>query len=484
MKKIKHLSLVPIMLIAFMGILSCSNDEPVPIADGALAKTRAIVLSHKIDSAYSFKSIEDPEVWKTLHSLRDQQKACQIPDNILEQMTTKALVETCMNYPLRGIFYAYNDELKGLQVIIEGFNGLLELSQREDAPKYLLEYYGRMIEESSKAQSGVENEPTINCIDFGFMDLLLSYPINEGLYKEETLPKLNDIVEKAHAFKLSHPDCFGELSLMRGLKSGKNKKAKRNTPSSVITIYTHNGYSVQGIVSPELFTPYEKNQIDQGFILMYPNATFVSSTTTTYNCHSFAWNMSDGGTTCWINATIYTINDNLGQYWSDGYYWPTIQENGNKVYFAGADHSAICWGIDNNTYKSKWGSGPLMIHSFNECPYYEDTELLCYYNSYFVQHDGEFDFNSPDVAFEIGESRVFTPRLYFDNTNLVFNWDVTTMKEDGPSVVGTIASITLLNGGRSARISFSQAGMYRIICRVTLNGSLHAEMSYEAIVDI
>lgn len=158
----------------------------------------------------------------------------------------------------------------------------------------------------------------------------------------------------------------------------------------------------------------------------------------------------------------------------------TIPENANKVFFAGGDHSAVYDG--SNMYKSKWGEGPLMRHPIGHCPYHA-TINYAYFNSYFVQHNGQFYYNSGNVPFMIGESRIFEPHLYYNHSALVYNWDVTTMKDDGPSVVGTIATITLLSGGQRASISFSQSGMYMIICRVTLYGQLHAEMRYEAIVN-
>jgi len=51
------------------------------------------------------------------------QSACQIPDDVLPNLSTEELVQICMDYPLFGNFSAYNDELVGIKKVMDGFNG-------------------------------------------------------------------------------------------------------------------------------------------------------------------------------------------------------------------------------------------------------------------------------------------------------------------------------------------------------------------------
>lgn len=66
--------------------------------------------------------------------------------NMVKKISTENLVRTCINYPLYGIYLAYNNELDGINVIMSGFNGFQESIKREDAAKEILNYYENTIE--------------------------------------------------------------------------------------------------------------------------------------------------------------------------------------------------------------------------------------------------------------------------------------------------------------------------------------------------
>lgn len=83
----------------------------------------------------------NPEEWAEFLSLQEMLDVCQIPDDILKSMSTKGLIETCLNYPLFGNMFAYNSYLQGMEVLHQQFNGLSELSNRENAAEELLYYY-------------------------------------------------------------------------------------------------------------------------------------------------------------------------------------------------------------------------------------------------------------------------------------------------------------------------------------------------------
>lgn len=107
-------------------------------------------------------------------------------------------------------------------------------------------------------------------------------------------------------------------------------------------------------------------------ISQHPNATFLSEATTTYNCHAYAWYMTEGGSPIWIN----NINGSLHVYWLDGSYISTNSTEGTKLYYSNGDHSAVNTS-EYNKVISKWGQGPLMKHTPNDCPY--DATYKIYY---------------------------------------------------------------------------------------------------------
>ena len=102
----------------------------------------------------------------------------------------------------------------------------------------------------------------------------------------------------------------------------------------------------------------------------FPNATLLAGSTVTYNCHSYAWNLSDGGDTiCWINKTTSDNKPNIEKYWTNDYYIETSESNAKKVHYYLSDHSAIVSATVPEMYESKWGAGPLMRHASGYGPY-------------------------------------------------------------------------------------------------------------------
>ena len=114
-------------------------------------------------------------------------------------------------------------------------------------------------------------------------------------------------------------------------------------------------------LTPALITLYN-NQIKAA----YPTAIFVRNSSRKYNCHSYAWITTSAINNRWLNAP------NQEKYWLDGSYkkisgWP-LQAGAKISYRSGRDHSAIVYWY-SGILISKWGQGPVMKHTMNDCPY-------------------------------------------------------------------------------------------------------------------
>lgn len=66
-------------------------------------------------------------------------EAAQIPEYILNQMSTEDLVEAMLIYPLRVDLITWNTYEQGFDAVSSYFNGLQELLIREDGAQKLLE---------------------------------------------------------------------------------------------------------------------------------------------------------------------------------------------------------------------------------------------------------------------------------------------------------------------------------------------------------
>lgn len=93
---------------------------------------------YSIDTPYAYPVTTDMPEWAALGSLSQKLEACQIPEDILPELTTPALIETVLDYPLAVNLYAYVEPFKGVEAgaetVSRQFNGLSELlrRQRED----------------------------------------------------------------------------------------------------------------------------------------------------------------------------------------------------------------------------------------------------------------------------------------------------------------------------------------------------------------
>jgi hypothetical protein len=103
-----------------------------------------LMQAQSLDSVYNFPIRPGTKEWSNLNTEEQRIRAMQIPDNLLKQMSTECLIKTCINYPAFVHFSAFDDRQKGIQYVIDSFNGLKELLNRKDAPLELIKIYSSM----------------------------------------------------------------------------------------------------------------------------------------------------------------------------------------------------------------------------------------------------------------------------------------------------------------------------------------------------
>ncbi len=128
---------------------------------------------------------DDPE-WKNLDSIYAKKAVTQIPQEIVENMETEALVETVLNYPIFPMAALFNDPTQALAGYMD-FNGFLELFSREDAGKILLEKY----EQINTYESAFDYDKRTRMLN---IELLLG---NEEIWGKLDSDNLNTLSEVA-----------------------------------------------------------------------------------------------------------------------------------------------------------------------------------------------------------------------------------------------------------------------------------------------
>jgi hypothetical protein len=182
---------------------------------------------------------------------------------------------------------------------------------------------------------------------------------------------------------------------------------------------------------------------DSIYALEYPNAVQIPtygqyqghnlSSTRQFNCHGYAWHVSDGGDYRWIG--YYPGNTDEQIYWTDGSY----SQVGNPVYpgkvswqCVDCDHSAITTSpASSGILISKWNRFPLMRHALNYSPY--GSQGLKYYKLNLTVSGSSFVVcNSPNKTFTLNNAP----------TGRTINWSVAPSDKTTPATgIGSNASL-------------------------------------------
>lgn len=196
----------------------------------------------------------------------------------------------------------------------------------------------------------------------------------------------------------------------------------------------------------------EKASLDADMSRRYPQAVRLEGATALYNCHGYAWHMSEGGNKVWINTTPAI-------YWSDGSYLEITEDDPNfeKIYYVSTnlayygDHSAIKASTENY-FVSKWGSAGLYQHAPLYCPYESTTKKLRYFklNEQYIEGPSHFC-----------SSGTYYVSAVDNATNIL--WKVTTRDMQS----GTSSTITY--NDRTISISNSTPKCYEISATVSNN---------------
>ena len=132
--------------------------------------------------------------------------------------------------------------------------------------------------------------------------------------------------------------------------------------------------------------------INNYYITNFPSATFIANSSTTYNCHSYAWNMKWGGPTCWLMQS-----PDLHYYWDDCSYALTNDIGVDVIFYHNGDHSAVKSSVSGQ-YESKWGSAPLMRHAPDYGPSTYNMSDRKYYRKNPLVINGEYVYYSASYA--------------------------------------------------------------------------------------
>ncbi|NBH80304.1 hypothetical protein D3Z52_19535 [Clostridiaceae bacterium] len=281
-----------------------------------------------IDTPYEYPVTLDMPEWAELTSLEQKLEVCQIPEDILSALTTPALIETVLDYPLAVNIYAHGGAVDGIEAGVEvvsgQFNGLAELLRRQseepaDTNAALSVYAVRTSARDAEDFESIFAEDLLSC-------LLSEAPVSA-----------------------QSASSTGSVTTPNGSK----------VPAYKELTWSDHGTTKSGA-----------NRMNEQYLKTYPSATLLRDAAPAYNCHSYAWYDDSSKNPYWI--------DDPSEYILDGSYHETSEYYVDSIVLYGEpgrspSHSGIVSGISDRhhlTYViSKWRYYGLFEHLYYDCPF-------------------------------------------------------------------------------------------------------------------
>ncbi len=239
--------------------------------------------------------------------------------------------------------------------------------------------------------------------------------------------------------------------------------------SSPIYVYTKGGKAVLAQkIDDNIETSLNRESLTQMTLMLYPDANIIDEATITYNCHTYAWHLRDGGTTVCRTPPVkpFSHTQNLSKYWSNDWYRETQYPSRAEkiIYYIGLDttndenitHSAVPSSIPGY-YESKWGDLAVVRHLPDSVPVTYGTTKRYFYHPTFTAGILNCSNGSGSISINVAASYFIYNEPTSNNSGI---WHIETANGSDAVERGfaTINSSTK----SSANITFTHIGLYEI----------------------
>lgn len=333
--------------------------------------------SEAIRYEHPFK--QSDAIWNKFSSAKERVLALQIPKDILKDIPTHNLLKVCLNYPYLTDMFAYNSQIEGFNALVQEYNGFKEILKRKDLVDALLEEYEQVPQNIHLINYANEEEKG----NFSFKHFVLTYLLRQSVKGKDVnknqRERITGLIKINKEMVINNSEIFGALCInaVNGLEDlfrSTNTRANSSLIVGQTVSMMDHDYIVSKRKTPrnsdvwvevlddDDLTSSQKTSLMYNVINNY-GADFLSEATLTYNCHSYAWHMTEGHSNDRVWLGYFPSDEDI--YWNDGSYYEVPESLATKVRYSN-EHSAVR--MSNNLYWSKWGAWPLVGHAPNNVP--------------------------------------------------------------------------------------------------------------------
>lgn len=151
--------------------------------------------------------------WLKIADFEKRLALLDIPEDILQKISTEELVNSCLSYPEFGLVYTRNDLQSGYNYIRSMFNGFRELETRPDAGKVLMKVYaGYKPDSFDRSSSDLEIGQFV--FKFNYIELLLAQPGIQNKMNLVDLKELMMLCSQKYKVKKDLKEYYGGIGLV------------------------------------------------------------------------------------------------------------------------------------------------------------------------------------------------------------------------------------------------------------------------------
>ena len=344
--------------------------------------------TYTITTPYEYPILPGTEEWFNLEDNLAKIEACAVPEELIPQMTTDALLETYLTHPMAVNVFAFDSYNAGFEIFEDFYKlGLDELMQREDLSECLLNRYNQIEVYTGEGTATYSTEALAAAEDNAFDDLLemqlievAAAQLNFNTRSSANAALENALYEKYLA-KTENQEFYGPTATCYYKTLAENNNAQ--TYDHYSYTQTPNGTEVRLLYVEQEWTGLEA--LNAKHQALYPAAVQIGDPTIFYNCHSYAWYSQ-------LPNNRYQLVDPRPYMYDGSYYKVPTSQVQARVYYdfpivegddidRGGEHSAIVVrkGASTIYVRSKWSSLGLYEHLISDCPYYYGYGTLTYW---------------------------------------------------------------------------------------------------------
>ncbi len=180
----------------------------------ALLSTAFSVLftnAQTIDKPYDYPIKRGSSEWNSIKNYQNLRNVCQIPLDVVSQMTTEALLESVLNYPLLGDAFVFTTFQKGIDNLKINFNAFEVLSNRPDLGDVLTRKYKTVASKNIISVALIAKGE--HSVKLSFLELLSGQGYTKNTLTEAESITLIKVLSDTYLEKKKNGDIYGTMSL-------------------------------------------------------------------------------------------------------------------------------------------------------------------------------------------------------------------------------------------------------------------------------